>query len=296
MGDKVYSPSRTEDYLFCPVYYQLKHTQGWQPATYGKPEIAMAMGRGIGAGLSAWYSYSRLGVPVPPLAEGSQPLSLEEAALRVGLAATDAALAEFEQAGRTITPYAQEDLDQLRPRVLRAIPTAIAQDPIPKDWTILGTEITLPDHGYARIDMPVRDPVSLAVVDFKTKLTMRKDQVVKERQKYQHHWKSLQYCWGYGEAMSEPVTRYWIYLVVIQPKLEIHFWPYEVHPEHMAGFVASARQAWDDMDAVNAGLRVATQRPWHFNKDGYMCDFYAACYQCHLDEGLMVQEYVKVSR
>lgn len=291
---RIYSPSRTEDFLFCPAYYMLKHVHGWQPATYGKPEIAMALGRGVGAGLSFYYTHDRLGVPVPPLADGLQP-PVPDAAVRVGLAATDAALAELDATGRVCISYAQEDLDHVRPRVTRAIARIIERDPIPRDWTILGTEVTLPDHGYCKIDLPVRDPKNLAVVDFKTKRYIRADQLTKERRELAHKWQQLHYAWAYGEAMGEQVTRFWIMLVVLEPKFDVHFWPYDIHPEHLKGWIVSARQTWADMDATERGERPPVQRPNHFDKYG-ACEFYDACFTYHYDEGAMVQDYIQVKR
>jgi len=280
LATPIYSPTRTSDFIYCPVYYHLKHVDKWAPEHYGKGELAMITGSALGAVCAQHHTGNG-----------------DNGALqRIALARIDHELGLLEQQGRTCVPKDAAYEEGLRGRVLRVIPRILERDPLPRDWKILGTEVTLPDHGNARIDLVVRDPQHLAVVDYKVKLNLRKDQVAYEREEWAYSWQMLHYAWAASQDQGL-VRRFWIYMVVLEPTFNIHLWPYEINPEHMASFEVSARQVWQDMSDSHAGKRAWTMRPVHFKKWGrgnYKCEFFNACLKYHLDAGAMKQEYVQI--
>ena len=281
----IYAPTRTSDFVFCPKYYEIKYVEKWAPDHYGKGELAMITGSALGAVCAQIHGY-----------EGDTRWGAE-ALQRLALARIDSELDKLKQQGRTCYPKDVAYEEGLRGRMLRVIPRILERDPLPRDWKILGTEVTLPDHGNARIDLAVRDPQHLAVVDYKVKLTLRKDQVPYEREEWAYSYQMLHYSWALSLTRGEPVSRFWIYMVVLEPTFDIHLWPYEIHPEHMARFEVSSKQVWQDMADSHAGTRVWTDRPNHFKKWGrgnYKCEMFNACLKYHLDAGAMKQEYVQI--
>ena len=282
MTSPIFAPTRTSDFVFCPVYYHLKYVDKWAPTHYSKGELAMIMGSALGAVLAQHHTGNG-----------------DNGALqRIALARIDHELDLLKQQGRTCVPKDVTYEEGLRGRILRVIPRILERDPLPRDWKILGTEVTLPDHGNARIDLAVRDPQHLAVVDYKVKLNLRKDQYTYTREEYAYDWQLLHYSWALSQARGEPVKRFWIYCVILEPTFDIQLWPYEINPEHMAAFEVSVRQVWQDMQDSHDGKRVWTQRPNHFKKWGrglYKCEFFDACLKYHLDAGAMRQEYVQIS-
>ncbi|KKL20317.1 hypothetical protein LCGC14_2456650 [marine sediment metagenome] len=288
---RVRSPSRTEDFLYCPILYQLKHIDKWVPNLYGKREISFAMGHAIGAGLDLFYRHTRLKESLPLIEGEVRPI--EDYCVRVAMDAFEKSIQGCLDQGRTLNPKDEEVADQALGRVIRAMPRVLEQDPIPSDWTILGSEVPLPDHGYCRIDLPVRDPVNLAVLDIKTSLTLAKDKVHFRRREYTHNWQQMHYCWAYGDAMGEPVYRYHILQVVLEPKTLVYFWPYSIHPENMAAWLVSARQTWKDIDDFHEGRRDPVQKPVHYGKYGD-CEMFDACLTHHYDEGLMRGDYIQI--
>jgi len=294
--DPIYSPTRTSDFIYCPVYYHLKNVDKWAPEHYSKGELAMITGSALGAVCAAMHERSNARDDLSGLVSHLQ---------RIALARIEHELDLLKQQGRTCVPKDVAYEEGRRGRILRVIPRILERDPLPRDWQILGTEVVLPDHGNARIDLVVRDPQHLAVVDYKVKLTLRKDQVAYEREEWAYSWQMLHYAWAFSQAMAKgyakdkPVHRFWIYMVVLEPTFDIHLWPYEINPEHMASFEVSARQVWQDMSDSHAGKRAWTMRPVHFKKWGrgnYKCEFFNACLKYHLDAGAMKQEYVQIGR
>lgn len=170
-------------------------------------------------------------------------------------------------------------------------------DPFDASWKILDVELTLPEHGYARIDLGVEAPDgALAVVDYKVKMNLQARYYDAEVNKYAYDHQQYHYAWGYGVMKERKVERYYIALMVLRPQKSVKLHPYSIDPEYAQDWQHFSQNAWDRMDVLKEHPEQLTQNPEHQNQYG-PCPFKNACLIYKLDPLLMAaKEYVQAKR
>lgn len=158
-------------------------------------------------------------------------------------------------------------------------------------WAIQDVEQRLPDHGRCIIDLGGLDQDGvLAVADVKYKQNLEARYEASTIEEYHTSWQFLHYPWAYGEYKGQPCYRMYLCLVIAKPKFKVKLVPWEVHPETQQIWLASARAKWHRMANPDTPLEMATR-----HRDGFgMCHYYDACFRYHLDESLMLHDYVHV--
>lgn len=244
---KVYSPSQTETYLFCPMKRWLYSVEKVRPRILYARDTAAIVGRGL-AEVAAIVNAAKK--------QGERDLSAHlQLFLAAGTTALDQDLARLDHEGYRF--WNSADRDRVRQDLQNAITLLVEYDATLPPWEILDIELTLPDHGFARLDLGVRSPTgALGVVDYKVK--MKSD--VRYRQtdldRYARSWQGRHYVWSYSQYKHEPVEWWGIVLVILSPKPEVVVQPFFVGPDAQAQWLAFARQTWADMEAEDLGHRV----------------------------------------
>jgi len=218
---------------------------------------------------------------------------------RRDLEALGAQVGEWDRAQAEATPRRAADA------VTKMIERDLDGRGLPHSWTIFDVERTLPDHGYARIDLGVHDGVRPAVLDWKVKLTLKDIYREKEIERYRHAGQQLHYNWAYGEALGiGPLPRHYIGLIVLEPRFNFELLTYEVSPEDHQKWLMSARRAWELMAQDD---NPPAETPWGeppppralrmawTHADNYgPCEYYKACFEQHWDPELMKRDYVQM--
>ena len=111
----------------------------------------------------------------------------------------------------------------------------------------------------------------------------------------------LHYAWAWGQLLdliararvagAQTVNRYYIILVVLEPKFYTEILPYQIHPETMHAWVQSQRVAWKDMAGEDALVREPYMVANHWDNYGE-CEYRKGCFEHHWDPQLMTQDYV----
>ena len=198
--------------------------------------------------------------------------------------------------GARVGEWDQAQAAAIPRRVARAITAYIAEDAaerlIPASWSLLAVEHAFPDYGYARPDLVVHDGLGPAIVDLKTRLTLDPRWRERELMRYRHSWQLLHYAWAWGQYAQCRVGRYYICLVVLEPRFSVELMPYPITSEALAVWEQSAQRVWAQMAAEDQGAA----RPWmaakHADEFGN-CEFYDACFTHQWDEARMAVDYMR---
>lgn len=285
MKDIARSPSQTVTWGTCPVKRTLANVMGLRPRRVQHSEIA-AIGGHAWAKVMEVYNNARksgklVGVSVNDL-------------VSVGLDEVKKERELLDKQGREIPHWEQAYNAGIEARVEHAIKKYMVADPL-DSYDIVDVELSLPDHGNARIDLGVRDSFGVSVVDYKFKLRLDSKYYDKTVEEYRNSWQQFHYCWAYGDYLGEPIHNYSICLVVAEPKFSAKLHEFPIHPESMEAWKASAERIWAQMDSEDAGI----SQPWmateHVTKWG-PCEFQKACFDHRWDMNLMVNsgDYVVI--
>jgi hypothetical protein len=282
---KVYSPSQTETWLQCPVKRYLRSVQGWVPKVEATGKLqASIVGKGFAAGVALWNLERRhreMGFGRSVLKNRIQD------ALNVGKGEAELNFEALTSRGVILQPA---DSATTLERINKALTAYCTADPLPPTWRIVTAEETLTEHGMARPDLVLRDDLGLAVLDYKVKMRMDDRSRLKVIAEYGNLHQTLHYAWALTDVMREQVQRYYICLVVCEPKLKIEVLPYEVNPETLRWWEAGMREVWARMEAEEKGLA----KPWpaaqHFDQWG-RCEYEEACFRLRCEPSLMRMKY-----
>jgi len=146
------------------------------------------------------------------------------------------------------------------------------------------------------------------VLDAKVKLRLEKKEVAKELEKYAYSWQFMHYAWAAAQHYEEPVTDYFVMLVVLEPGFHIQLEHYTVNPELMLLWEQSAKSAWAVMAAMDGdptdlqdmtdtlpGENPRPLYPWHnwefFTRFGRR-EFADAFLRHRCHSHLMVESYI----
>lgn len=290
---RVYSPSSTESFIQCPVWWALKYD--WQPRHVNGPrDCAAILGRAFTAGMAAFHTAQQQTEAIPYI----MPIGTVDLAVQAALAVARVGVSELD--GLLISDRDAATRDAIEKRTALAVRKAIEQSPIPADWPIYGVEFDCGESlGHARPDLIVNAPRGIAPVDYKLKLAIRgKSPEERDRnrvqlaQDYENSWQMYHYCWALQQITGSPVSQFFIALVTLEPRFAIELLPYEVNPESMQIWARFAESAWKDMEAIEDGVRdIYTFMPC-MSRYGY-CDCNLAVWKHHLDPTLMEQDYIR---
>lgn len=269
----VFSPSRTDAFDRCPLLSYMESVERWVPRQASKKLVGGAAGQAFAVGTAVLH----------------KGLLLEQAQNEALLAFKETLL-HYVQHGVTF----EASIDE----IVQASGVAVSlvnyakANPF-KGWTIIDVEQELPQHGPCRIDVGGYDSDNiLAVADVKYKQNLDARYEQNTIDEYLTSWQFLHYPWAYGEYKSEPCYRMYLCLVINKPRFSVRLIPNEVHPETQQIWLQSARAKWNRMSDKDAPLEMSTRHKDQFG----LCSFYRACFDYHLDEGLMGVDYVKVPR
>ena len=287
----VFAPTTTETWGFCHLKHELASIERWVPVQFGKRDLAPYLGRAFAAAMAA-LNFDKL-----PSRDASAPSPLSPTDAPP-IVASRAFVGEIEALRAAGVQIMQDDVDESAAALGRGVEKYLANDPLIESngWHVQDVELTLPNHGRARIDWGGLDPDGvLCQVDYKLKLNLDAKWYSKEVERYRYSNQMWHYCWGYGEHKQQPVNRYYVCLVVLSPRFSVKAHPYEVDPELLAAWRTSAEQKWRDMDAQKEGLRIPDMASVH--RDAYGdCIYQRACLELKLDPALMSVAYVQLPR
>lgn len=271
------SPSQTVEWLTCPVKRWLNYSLGVKPRRLSKGDIAAIAGRGFAKGMEVWNQTQD-----------------KDAAVKAAQTEVVKNKEEIVSQGRVVPDWDLAYFVAVDSRVEKAVSKYMDDDPLPQHGlSIEDVELSLPEHGNARIDVGARDVAgNLVVIDYKYKARLVAEYRQKELDRYQNSWQQYHYAWGYGDLKKEVVASYYICLVVGEPKFSATLHEYPVHPESLEAWKVSAERVWTQMEWEDRGI----SSPWmvavHEDRFG-PCPYQAACFTHRWDMPLMMQrDYV----
>lgn len=295
---KVYSPSSTKTWTRCPMMRAL-NKEGWVPRYMAKKDWSALIGKGFAAGVGIYNNlraeWERAGAQAPerdPIKRADLIAACSDAAVKI----IEQELADTAAAGIGMSSDDDEaSRSRLEPRIRKAVSSYIATDPIPDSWRIVDVEKDFgPEYGNARADLVVMDDLNaLAMLDYKSKLTLKAEYRAKTVQEYANSPQMFHYSWAGQSVYQKQVARYFIGLAVLEPRWAFDLLPFPVHPESVGVWLQSAQTIWRDMEDEEAGRRVPWLSSDHSDQFG-QCPYYKACFNHHYDPALMVQDYVKL--
>lgn len=268
----IFPPTRTDSWDRCQLLDYLENHDRWVPRQASKKLVGGLAGRAFAQGVAIIHQGRAAQEAIDVACRGFHDDLTHYATHGVLFEATIPEIVEASSIAKTLPKYH-------------------AENPF-KTWTIIDLEQRLPDHGRCIIDVGGLDAdgiLAVADVKYKQKLEARYEQSTIDE--YLTSWQFLHYPWAYGSYKSLPCYRMYLCLVVASPKFYVKLIPNEVHPETQQMWLSSARSKWQRM-ATQENIEMSTRHKDMFG----LCHFYKACFDYHLDEGLMQQDYVKVPR
>jgi hypothetical protein len=276
MRVKVYSPSSTQKWLTCPRLWSLE--KEWRSKLVTKRDVGGILGGGFAQGMQEWY--------------GQRTTEIMAGARALGYVQVE--IAKLEAAG--VHPQNDEIaqlLANLPGTVTGAVAKYLAKNPIPQDWQILASELEMGEE-KCRLDLGVKDNSGPAIIDFKVKRKLEARYRAKTIEEYRFNPQQLHYCWRWSQIIQEPVLRYYIVLVSLQPTFQASIHQFDVPPQTLKFWEDSYDIHWMRMEGdadYGRGLP-----PGNFNNclTRYgPCEFQPACHEYHHDPLLMEVEYVR---
>lgn len=267
----------------------LRYSLGWRPRRIGKRELAATLGSAFAAGVAVYHTRRQTAQPhalapteLTEIAEASAATAVFEAARQ---------LARLQDQGFVVNDWDAPIAQALPLRVSKSVMRYVLTDSLPATWTVRAVEYTLADYGNARPDLAIDDVDGPAIADVKVKLQLDAKYRAKEITRYQDDHQQLHYAWAWGLYNGRNVHRYYIILVVLEPKFSVELLPYQIHPETMEAWRQSQLVTWHDMALEDAGEREPYMVAKHWDEYGE-CEYRKACFDHHWDPQLMTQDYV----
>jgi hypothetical protein len=313
----VFSPSQTKDFLRDPGMWYFRHVEKWRPKMIGKKEVAGILGSAIADGAAVFHNGLKAFGATLRLREHNKERLIKDAAATAVQTVKDEK-AKVKLIGQTVYDDQSEAWELLEKRAAEGVfKLALYNTFQPED--ILDVELTLPDHGFCRIDLVVQTLLGPMVVDLKTSLSLDAKYVPLRLREYEEDWQFYHYAWAYqdylttrflesseeakhlGPGDAPQVRRFGILLLVLEPKSRLpRLHPIAINPELMALWHHSATQVWRLMDAMRKGEPITIDpRPWStfnfYSKFGRE-DWADAFTKYFLDPGLLPAAYVKEPR
>lgn len=270
---RVFSPTRTDTWDRCQLLDEIQNHNHWVPKQATRQLVGALCGRAFAIGVAC-------------LSKGT---TVDEAVARAtGYLRDD--IQHYVDHGVTFEVTVEELIGASE--VAWSLAKYAKEQPL-KGWTIKHIEHTLPEHGGCIIDLGGLDTDGIvSVLDFKYKRNLEARYEQSTIDEYLTSWQFQHYPWAYGEHLGVPCYRMYLCLVVAKPRFYIKLVPHEIHPETQQIWLTSARAKWARMAQEDAIPEMSSRHKDQFG----LCPYYRACFDYHLDEGLMKQEYVQVPR
>ena len=237
---KVYSPSQTTTYSFCPYAWYLSGL-GVRSKVAGQSEYGAIFGDAMAKFHQMYYTERKergYFEATPDDIVRYTKLAVETVERRVE---------REQQAGRV---FSVDELAGVHAAITTAVEKYVTKDPIPKDWHIAHVELKLEKWGNARPDLVcIRPDGEFVVVDHKWKRKLDNKYRDKEIARYTHSWQQKHYLAGVGDYTGIKVRTYYILLCVAAPKFKCELLPYSVTDEAMDKWYITANEMWSCMDA-----------------------------------------------
>lgn len=263
--------------------------EGWVPRNAKKKDLSAIVGQAFAAGVATYNTIRKAYEEGGGDASTLNTTSAASAATGVANGIMHQQLREIERLGLTISAMDDSYLTQMPDMIKRAVTKYVMSDPLPATWRIVDVEREFPEHGPARPDLIVRDEFGLAVVDYKTKVTLQTQYKAKTVAEYLNHDQMHHYAWSGEEVYGEPVQRYHIALCVFTPSFNAELISQEINPETLKLWLTGRRRVWARMAEDDLGTPALAAN--HSDNFG-QCEYYAACFRHRLDPELMRHDYV----
>ena len=254
-----YSPSATENFLHCPVYWGLKKL--YVPRTKSiRWEPNLLLGQVVHSGMEAWAQDH----PDPEQVV-TQRLEREY-------------VLQSEWTLEALTSHAVKAF-----RVLRdAMEAELAGVS-----TILAAELEL---GETRLDLVTRGSSGVSVWDYKTSLSLRSDYVAKRQLETLHSWQAHHIAWAAREYYQEP-GGIWVKipLVAMTPRCKAWIDRWFMTDAMLDHWYESAKIVWEDMWRIENNLKSPHMNLRSCFKWGKWCEYGPFCHNCTGDATLATQ-------
>lgn len=262
-------PSETTDFIRCPRLWLYKHVEGWEPpASAWTPE--RLIGTAIHAGLAEHWR--------------GQPWG-------------DALMLALEQGWPSNAPleFNRDVLESHSFKVLDKVLIWIAKS-MPDAEPVM-VEQTLREDGCTP-DLVTREPEGLTVTDWKYSHVLDSDRIRYRLEGIDRTHQFLDYCWQVGRTLGEPVRQFRKVVIAGGPRIMVKDATFTPTEPMLEQWLTSARQMWEDMGEMRAGVKVAYQREAGCMMYGpkWPCQMWEACWTCHGDRGKMAAFYTKGDR
>lgn len=296
----VYSPSQTMEWMRCPMMRALRK-EGWISKWGAKKDLAAIIGSSFAAGIGVYNNIRKSaqdGNTALPARTIEARASIAASCVDVAKAVMHQKLEMLEKIGLILGGSDDDEiyLQAMSKRIVNAVTNYVVSDPLPDTFKIVDVELNLgPEAGNARPDLVVRDNLGLAMVDYKTKVQLLARYEAKTKMEYGNTHQMLHYG-HFGERhYGEPFGRYYIGLVVFEPRFHTEFVPYPYNTEVLATWARTSQSAWAIMEKEDKGEQVPWMSANHSDNFG-QCPYYKACFTHHYDPELMKSDYVLVER
>ena len=212
----VYAPSRTEDFIRCPVFADLRRR--WELRGPWTP--FKLLGTSIGEGMAQFYRNLRDSTTTAPSERALETLH-----------------AGFE-------PQEAWTLPGLEKHVVKGLQAAVATTPV--RGTVIFVDESL--GSGARPDLVFRDP-SLGLVVLDTKVQFKGNPRYREKNlaEYETWWQGFHYAWEVGEFLGETVAYVGPHLIQLTPSVRADWHPITITPARIQFWLRQAMSVWHHM-------------------------------------------------
>lgn len=225
----VFSPTSTEAWSFCPVYWRESYRGGWRARVATKADVSRVMGIGFGHGMALHNIGKSVGRSLDTPKKTPVEKVQEELDRLLAVGVDCSVFAEMGDLEETLT---------------KSLEYAYANDPTPHDWQVVEVEQPHQEAGNARCDVVYECPDSLKVVrDYKFKLAFEEEKwLAKTLWSYEHSDQVPHYLWMTG-ATEFLLT---LYKASPRPKL-IAETPFRWTREELVRWAARQQWKWNIM-------------------------------------------------
>ena len=300
----VFSPTQTTTFIRDETAWYLRYMMKRMPRTIGKKEIAGMLGTAFADGAATYHNGLPTLVHRPEDAGGGAygmaQQNLIKKAAAVAVQSAKDSKAEVLAREQTVYSDQNEAWELLETRAAQAVFKYALNFPTIgfSASDIVASELSLPNHGHARIDLVLNSLYGPMVVDLKSKLTLDIKYQAQLLREFEESWQMLHYTWAYGDLIGERVRRFAILLHVLEPKSRLPvLHPVVVTPELLQIWEQSARQVWRRMEGIRTGTPVLMDPlpacSFNFFSKFGREDWADAISKCFLDESLLDAAYIK---
>lgn len=267
----------TMTYTRCQMLWHLKQ-QGYVYKVVGPKEVASCLGTAFHAAAAHLMKHQ---------GEVEEATALGKEALIEGAA-------KLYDGTRVIRPEIESELDALPIRLMNATKCLANNLVLFEPYEVIATELRLDKAGGTTIDMVLREKRTgfIGISDWKCKVFGRpiyKEQYIKEMAT---SWQLRHYVWGYTYETGVPVDFYMLALMDLTGKARLELYDYDINPQDMQYWHASAKQYWQDMQDTREGTRVPAMSATCRDQFG-QCEMYRMCHE-HQYRASSKVDYIKL--